>query len=93
LDITVLSFHLTFLLFGLNVIVYLFLLPFLPIEKRFNYDAEFKRKVILGAEQVWIHAALKNGTNGCGNCTSLAWYEKQMVFLQGKYVLKLMPLL
>lgn len=37
----------------------LFLLPFSPIEKRFTYDAEFKRKVILCAEQVGTPAVVK----------------------------------
>jgi DNA repair photolyase len=39
--------------------VHLFLLPILPIEKRFTYDAEFKRKVILCAEQFGTHAAVR----------------------------------
>jgi len=103
----VVSFRLTFLLsrrsFIVYLFIYLFILPFLPIEKRFTYDAEFKRKVILCAEQVGAHAAVRmlrmseaivrrwRGTKT--NCFLARKVQCHILAQEEQDVLKLMPLL
>ena len=79
-----------------------FFLFFLPIENRFTYEAEFKRKVILGAEQVGTDAAVKVSRKseavvrrwrGTKNSFLTRNVQCHILAQEEQDVLKLMPLL
>lgn len=82
--------------------LFFFCFAFLPIEKRFTYEAEFKRKVILGAEQVGIDAAVKMSRKseavvrrwrGTKNSFLARYVQCHILAQEEQDVLKLMPLL